>query len=216
MSIAARTPPDGPFGFADFCARARERLLAVPPDLAGEALPALGGYNADTDDPPRPHRPAAVLIPVVERAAPTVLLTQRNAHLSSHAGQIAFPGGKIDAGDASPLATALREAEEEIGLDRRHVTPLGYLDLFVTGTGYRIVPVVASIAPDITLVPNPAEVADAFEVPLAFLMTPANHARHSRMVGGRERHYNAVPWGERYIWGATASMLKSLYARLYG
>jgi 8-oxo-dGTP pyrophosphatase MutT (NUDIX family) len=208
-----------PFSFDDFCARAQHRLLPAPPDFAAvETIPALGEHSLDPAraQTARPLRPAAVLIPVVARAEPTVLLTQRTPNLSSHAGQIAFPGGKVDPADTSPLVTALREAEEEIGLLRRQVTPLGYLDLFVTGTGYRIVPVVATVAPEIALTLNAQEVADAFEVPLAFLMTPANHLRHSRLIEGRERHYHAMPWGERYIWGATAAMLKSLYGRLYG
>ena len=139
---------------------------------------------------------------------PTVLLTQRAAHLNDHAGQIAFPGGKIDATDASPLDAALREAEEEIGLDREFVEPLGYLDLYVTGFGYRIVPTVARVKPGFKLTLNEREVDDAFEVPLAFLMDPANHQLHSGMAGHGARHYYAMPFGERYIWGVTAGILR--------
>ena len=135
---------------------------------------------------------------------------------SSHAGQIAFPGGKIDPGDASPLAAAaLREAQEEIGLEPRFIEPIGYLDLYLTFSGFRILPLVARVDPDYRLTINPAEVADAFEVPLAFLMEPDNHQRHSRDWKGIERHYYAMPFGERYIWGVTAGILRNLYERIY-
>jgi len=163
----------------------------------------------------RPIRPAAVLIPVVDRPQPTVLLTQRSAHLPDHAGQISFPGGKIETADESPLAAALREAEEEIGLDRRFVDPIGYLDLYMTTLGYRIVPVVARVAPDYTLTLNRSEVDDAFEVPLAFLMEPANHQKQSRDWQGMTRHYFVMPFEQRNIWGATAGILRNLYERIY-
>ena len=160
----------------DLFARARARLTLVVP--AGLNDPAVTPIRGDHDVDPvmraiaevRPIRPAAVLVPVVERDAPTVLLTQRAAHLPDHAGQISFPGGKIEAADASPLAAALREAEEEIGLERRFIDPIGYLDVYMTTLGYRIVPTVARIAPDFQLNLNRAEVDDTFEVPLAFLM----------------------------------------------
>lgn len=200
-----------PFSLTDFCARAAERLLHEPP---GPAEPASGNIA------PLPkvaiQRAAAVLVPIVSRAEPTVLLTQRTAHLSSHAGQISFPGGKIEADDNGPLDAALREAQEEIGLERNYVSPLGFLDAVVTGTGYRIVPVVGLVTPEHALALNPDEVAEAFELPLAFAMTPENHLRHSRLFDGVERSFNAIPWQERYIWGATARMLKNLYDRLYG
>jgi 8-oxo-dGTP pyrophosphatase MutT (NUDIX family) len=163
----------------------------------------------------RPIRPAAVLIPVVDHFEPTVLLTLRTDSLSSHAGQIAFPGGRIDPEDRSPLDAALREAQEEIGLDPRHVEPLGYLDLYLSGTGYRIVPTVARVRPGFQLTINPAEVVDTFEVPLAFLMGPENHQRHSREWRGMMRSYYAMPFGDRYIWGVTAGILRNLYERLY-
>ncbi|HEX2653007.1 MAG TPA: CoA pyrophosphatase, partial [Xanthobacteraceae bacterium] len=163
----------------------------------------------------RPIRPAAVLVPIVDRPEPTVLLTQRNAGLPDHPGQIAFPGGKIDADDESPLATALREAEEEIGLDRGLIHPIGYLDLYMTTLGYRIVPTVARVAPDFRLTLNHGEVDDAFEVPLAFLMTAANHQRLSREWKGMTRTSYAMPFGERYIWGVTAGILRNLYERIY-
>lgn len=203
-----------------FFDRARARLdFRVPEGLTD---PGITPRRGDHDIDPvmnamaeiRPIRPAAVLIPIVDRAEPMVLLTQRTAHLPDHAGQISFPGGKIDAADESPLAAALREAEEEIGLTRDLVDPLGYLDLYMTTLGYRIVPTVARVAPDYRLALNPAEVDDAFEVPLAFLMTPENHQRHSRVWQGLTRSYYAMPFGERYIWGVTAGILRNLYERI--
>ena len=157
-----------------------------------------------------------MLAPIVARPeGATVLLTQRASHLRNHSGQIAFPGGKIDEGE-TPLAAALREAREEIGLDSAFARPIGYLDPYVTGTGFRIYPVVAIIEPGFTLDINADEVDDAFEAPLAFLMNPENHQRHSRLVEGAERRFHAMPWRDRYIWGATAGMLLNLYQRLYG
>jgi 8-oxo-dGTP pyrophosphatase MutT (NUDIX family) len=206
----------------EFFARARARLnLDVPAALTDLAAEAVRG---DLDlDPAMWERagvsatkPAAVLIPVVERSEPMVLLTQRTAHLPSHPGQIAFPGGKIDQGDVSPLAAALREAEEEIGLDRRFVDPIGYLDIFLTFSGFRILPTVARVAPEYALALNAAEVAEAFEVPLAFLMTPANHQFLKRDWKGIERQYYAMPYRERYIWGVTAGILRNMYDRIYG
>src|SRR5918912_1068435 len=201
----------------DFFERAQERLTLDPP--AGLADPNVTPPRGDHDVDPvmlaiaavRPIKPAAVLVQIVDRPEPTVLLTQRTTELSNHAGQIAFPGGKIDPGDASPLAAALREAEEEIGLDRRLVEPLGYLDLYLSGTGFRIVPTVARVAPAFELKVNASEVADVFEVPLAFLMGPENHQRHSREWRGMMRTYYAMPFGERYIWGVTAGILRNLY-----
>lgn len=161
-------------------------------------------------------RPASVLVPVVDRAAPTVLLTQRTAELASHAGQVAFPGGKIDPGDASPVAAALREAKEEVGLPPDLVEPIGYLDLYLTFSGYRILPTVARVKPEFSLQLNPREVVDAFEVPLDFLMNPDHHQRRTRDFRGVARDYYAMPFGERYIWGITAGILRNLYERVYG
>ncbi|CUA84355.1 8-oxo-dGTP pyrophosphatase MutT and related house-cleaning NTP pyrophosphohydrolases, NUDIX family [Chelatococcus sambhunathii] len=162
-------------------------------------------------------RPAAVLVPIVTRSTGVnLLLTQRAAHLRQHSAQIAFPGGKMDPEDATPLTTALREAQEEIGLDRDHVRPLGYLDEYLSATGYRIVPVVGHVTPGFTLTVNREEVDEAFEVPLDFLMDAANHQRHSREWRGTLRHYYAMPFGERYIWGVTAGIIRNLYERLYG
>jgi 8-oxo-dGTP pyrophosphatase MutT (NUDIX family) len=163
-----------------------------------------------------PSRPAAVLVPVIARPELTVLLTERTAHLSTHAGQIAFPGGKVEATDIDAVHTATRETEEEVGISRTLVEPLGFLDGYRTGTGYLVTPVVALVKPDFVLTLDPGEVASVFEVPLAFLMDEINHKRHSRAWRGRERHYYAMPYGERYIWGATAGMLKNLHERLYG
>lgn len=206
----------------EFFARARTRLkLDVPAALDDHTATAVRG-DLDLDDElwakagVKATKPAAVLIPVVERPEPTVLLTLRTPDLKSHSGQIAFPGGKIDATDASPLAAALREAEEEIGLDREFVDPIGYLDLYLTFSGFRILPVLARVDPGYRLTVNPAEVAEAFEVPLEFVMHPDNHQRHSRIwKEGVERHYYAMPFGDRYIWGVTAGILRNLYERVY-
>ena len=156
-----------------------------------------------------------MLVPIVDHAEPTVLLTQRAQHLPNHAGQISFPGGKIETSDDSPLAAALRETHEEIGLDRKSIEPLGYLDLYMTTLGYRIVPMVARVTPGFKLTLNIAEVDDTFEVPLAFLMDQANVQRHSRDWQGITRHYYAITFGERYIWGVTAGILRNLYERIY-
>jgi 8-oxo-dGTP pyrophosphatase MutT (NUDIX family) len=152
---------------------------------------------------------------VVARAEPAVLLTTRTAHLADHAGQIAFPGGKIDADDESPAAAALREAHEEIGLDAAFIEPLGYLDVYMTTRGFRIVPTIARIQPGFSLTLNREEVEDAFEVPLAFLMELGNHQRHSRDWEGLTRHYYAIPFEARYIWGVTAGILRNLHERIY-
>ncbi len=161
-------------------------------------------------------RAAAVLVGLI--AYPNevrVLLTQRAAHLRVHAGQIAFPGGKIEPQDESPAAAALRETEEEIGLSPRLVEPLGYLDAYVTGTGFRIIPVVARIEPRFALALNPGEVEEVFEAPFAFLMDEANHSLDARELGGKLRKFYVMPYGERRIWGITAGILRNLYQRLY-
>jgi 8-oxo-dGTP pyrophosphatase MutT (NUDIX family) len=205
----------------EFFDRARLRLNRdVPPALTDDSFPAVrGDLDLDpaawTKTGSKANKPAAVLIPVVERPEPTVLLTLRTPDLSTHSGQIAFPGGRIDPQDESPLAAALREAEEEIGLDRSLIDPIGYLDLYLTFSGYRILPLLARVEPDFRLTPNPGEVADVFEVPLEFLMQPGNHQRHSREWNGILRHYYAMPFGDRYIWGVTAGILRNLYERVY-
>jgi 8-oxo-dGTP pyrophosphatase MutT (NUDIX family) len=154
---------------------------------------------------------AAVLFPIVlgERE-PTVLLTRRTEDLRDHAGQISFPGGRIEASDTSPEYTALREAREEIGLASRHVEIAGFLPEHRTMTGYRIIPVVGFLKPPFELRPDPAEVAEIFEVPLPFLLDPANHQRHSREYQGRTRHFHAMRHGRYFIWGATAGIIVSL------
>ena len=207
-------------GSVEFFDRARARLrFDVPPGLADPNIVPPSG-DAGTDRMleiiarEQPIRPAAVLIPVVDHPQPTVLLTQRSAHLNDHAGQISFPGGKIDATDASPLDAALREAREEVGLDREFIDPIGYLGLYATSFGFRILPTVARVRPGFKLHINEAEVDDAFEVPLAFLMNPQNHQIHSKEFRGIVRSYYAMPFAERYIWGATAGILRVLYERI--
>lgn len=154
---------------------------------------------------------AAVLVPIVDRpGGMTVLLTQRTEHLSLHAGQISFPGGRIEPGDRHPEAAALREAEEEVGLAGDRVALVGRLDVYLTRTGFRVTPVVGIVAPPLALRLDPVEVADAFELPLAFVLDPANHQRHSRPFRGRRRQFYALSYGDRYIWGATAGMLVNL------
>lgn len=175
------------------------------------------GLPADETRAKRPLRPAAVLCGVVERPAGLhVILTQRPDTMKEHAGQIAFPGGKIDAGDADAIAAALREAEEEIGMPATAAEVLGVIDHYVTGTGFRVEPVVAWIDPDFVARPDPREVDEVFEAPLDFLMDPSNLKRHTGTWGGRRRFYYAIPWRGRYIWGATAGMLKCLADRIAG
>ena len=174
---------------------------------------ALGSAPAKADPREAELVPAAVLVPLVQRdQGLTVLLTQRTAHLANHAGQISFPGGRVEAEDADPVAAALRETEEEIGLHPDEVQILGRLDDFVTTSGFLVVPVVGLVSPPFTLVPDPFEVAEVFEVPLAFVLDPGNHQRHSRTgKSGEPRYYYAMPFDDHYIWGATASMLVNLY-----
>lgn len=205
----------------EFFDRVKTRLtLDVPPGLNDPSItPKRGDHDVDPVMQKiaevRPIRPAAVLVPVIDHPEPTVLLTQRAQHLPQHPGQISFPGGKMDAGDQSPLDSALREAEEEIGLDRNQVEPLGYLDLYMTTLGYRIVPTVARVAPGFALTLNAGEVDAVFEVPLSFLMNQDNVERHSRDWQGMRRHYYAITFGERYIWGVTAGILRNMHDRIY-
>ncbi|WP_099556920.1 CoA pyrophosphatase [Hartmannibacter diazotrophicus] len=161
-------------------------------------------------------RPAAVLIPLVLHATgTTVLLTRRTDHLRHHAGQVAFPGGKIDAEDDGPVSAALREAEEEIGLDRRLVEPIGQLDAYVTTTGYDVVPVVGLVEPNPMLTPNPDEVADVFEVPLSFLMAPENHHFEVMNYKGHERKVYSIRYDGRRIWGVTGGIMRLFYDQVF-
>ena len=197
----------------------RERAAALHAEPPGCARRSDDDLNPEARIIPAgvEPKPAAVLVPLVQRhGGLAMLLTQRTAHLSQHAGQVAFPGGRIDAGDESPVAAALRETEEETGIDRRFVEPLGYLDTYLTGTSYRVVPVVGLLRHGFTVTPHEGEVADVFEVPLSFLMNPQHHERHSRQWQGKERFYYAMPYEGRYIWGATAGMIRNLYALMYG
>lgn len=170
------------------------------------------------DPPANALIPAAVLVPLVRREnGMTVLLTQRTAHLANHGGQISFPGGRMEAEDVDAVAAALRETQEEIGLDREKVDVLGQLDDYVTVTGFQVTPVVGLIDPPLTLIPDPFEVQEVFEVPLSFVLDPGNHQRHSRLTpSGDTRYFYAMPFGNRYIWGATAAMLVNLYEALGG
>ena len=205
----------------EFFARARERLTLETPHGLNDpnVIPRRGDHDVDPVMEKiaavRPIRPAAVLIPVVEHKEPTVLLTQRAQHLPDHPGQVSFPGGKIDKSDKDPMHSALREADEEIGLDRAHVEPLGYLDVYMTTLGYRIVPLIARVKPGFSLRLNTEEVDNTFEVPLAYVMDLANMQRHSRDWNGMTRHFYAITFGERYIWGVTAGILRNLYDRIY-
>jgi 8-oxo-dGTP pyrophosphatase MutT (NUDIX family) len=220
VSEVHASPP--PARLDSFFDRARARLtLEVPPALTD---PAALGARGDLDLNPAlweragvsASKPAAVLVPIVDREEPTVILTIRTQELANHAGQVAFPGGKIDPEDESPVAAALREAKEEIGLPPILVEPIGYLDLYLTFTGFRILPTVARVKPDFTLALNPHEVTESFEVPLSFLMTPENHQRKSREWKGVTREFYAMPFEDRYIWGVTAGILRNLYERICG
>jgi 8-oxo-dGTP pyrophosphatase MutT (NUDIX family) len=203
------------FDEAGFRARASGRLHA--------AAPPVHSFSDDDLNPTarmipenEPPKPAAVLVPLVPRADGLhLLLTERQPHLRRHAGQIAFPGGRIDDTDADAVAAALRETEEETGILPSFVEPVGFLDTYLTSTNYRVVPVVGLLRPGFTVVPQEAEVKDVFEVPLAFLMDPAHHERHSRDWQGHTRYYYAMPWQGRYIWGATAGMIRNLYRLMY-
>src|SRR5262245_56912619 len=207
---------------SEFFSCARSRLTFDVP--AGLTDPNVIPRQDEVDADPamvaaiaavRPIKPAAVLVPIIERDELSILFTQRTAHLADHAGQISFPGGKIDAGDKSPAAAALREAEEEIALCGRFVEPIGYLDLHMTPFGHRILPLLARVRPGFALRLNRDEADDAFEVPLAFLMAPQNHKRERRDWNGFTLNLYAMQVGSRIIWGATAGILRNLYERLY-
>lgn len=191
------------------------RLQAQSPQKAlSGAEPPRGDHDLNPDllaVETKPLTPAAVLVPLIERPDGLwVLLTQRAAHLTDHAGQISFPGGRREPEDIDDVATALRETEEEIGLPRHLVQVIGRLDTYVTGTSYTITPIVGLIRPPFAVRADPLEVADIFEVPLSFIVDPAHHQRQRSEWQGRTRHFYAIPFQDRYIWGATAGMLVNL------
>ncbi len=192
--------------------RVRERSMRLASGLPVAKTPVGSDFSLNGVIPvPETYKPAAVLVPLVKRSSGvTVLLTQRTDDMPSHAGQVAFPGGRRQAEDVDAVATALRETEEEVGLERRFVEVIGTMDHYRTGTSYEITPVVGMVEPDFTPRADPREVAAIFEVPLSHFLDAANHRIDSRVWQGRERRYYAMPYGERYIWGATAGMLKNL------
>ena len=207
------------FDAADFARRA----AGHDADLGAGEVPAHLGHgdhvlNLDlVRELSEKHlRDAAVLIPVIDDGPDSrIILTRRTATMRRHSGQVAFPGGAIDPEDGSADVAAMREAEEEIGLDRRFVEVVGHLPVYLTTTGFRIRPVLSVVRPGFSLVANPAEVDEVFEVPLSFLMNPGNHIQESRVWEGRERHYFVMPYNGHHIWGVTAGIIRTLYERLY-
>ena len=189
---------------------------AVSGSVVAVPLPPTASQRGDHDlnpdmFPDRTLVPAAVLVGLVDRpAGMTILFTKRTPHLNDHAGQIAFPGGRIESTDSDAVAAALREAEEEVGLPVRNVEILGRLDTYVTRTGFEVTPCVGFVRPPERYRPDPFEVAEVFEVPLGFFLDPQSRRLESRMFQGRQRFFYAYPWGEQYIWGATAGMLNNL------
>lgn len=191
-----------------------DRMAGALANSAGTGFSGVDERHIDPDG--GVHIPAAVLIAVTDRPEPGVILTQRPDYLRSHPGQIAFPGGKIDPTDAHAVAAALREADEELGLAPHHVRVIGEADVYRSGSGFAITPVLGVIPPDLDYTPNPGEVADWFEVPLAFVLDPANHVEHSTHWKGAERRYIEIMWGNRRIWGVTAGIIANLSRRLEG
>ena len=200
----------------------RTRLLDPPANGGGLDHPApVSDYDMnpevrETLSPNRRLRPAAVLVPIIRRPAPTVLLTQRADHLNHHAGQVSFPGGRVEAADTGPVDTALRETEEEVGLHRSFVDVVGALDTYETGTGFSITPIVGFVRTGFDLILQEEEVAEAFEVPLDFILDQNNHQLNSGEWQGRVRHYHVIPYRDYHIWGATAGMLVNLHNKLNG
>ena len=202
------------FSAADFRARAaREENFIIHPDEDGDHRFNPGHPRLKRSEP---LRDAAVLIPVIDRGPQaTVLLTKRAETLRSHTGQVAFPGGRIDSGDRSAEFAALRETDEEVGLGREFIEVLGRMPDYVSGSGYRIAPVLSIVRPGFHLSINEHEVDTAFEVPLRFLMDPANHTQGSREFDSRVWVYYDMPYGGQRIWGVTAGIIRTLYERLY-
>jgi len=193
----------------------RQRLRSEPPHVS--LTPTRSDYDLNPDARPSATRqlaPAAVLVPVVSRAEPTVLFTRRTPHLSRHAGQVSFPGGRLHTDDSSLVKTALRETEEETGIGADLVQVAGFLDCYETGTGFAILPVVGLLPEDFTLSPDPNEVEAVFEVPLDYLLNPASRERRSMEWLGRARQVYAFNYGSHYIWGATAGILVNFADRL--
>jgi len=201
-----------PFSAADFRARAL-RAAGDAGDVSGDHKLNPGSKGSIVRDG---LRPAAVLVPVVDRPdGATMLLTKRTEKLTSHPGQVAFPGGRVDPEDVSIEAAAMREADEEVGLKAEYIEVVGRLADYYSGSGFRITPVLAVVRPGFTLTINPDEVDEAFEVPLAFLMDAANHKTDSRIWGDIKRHFYTMPYGDRYIWGVTAGIIRAVHDRLY-
>ena len=193
----------------------RTRLLADAPEFKVHPARSDYDFNPEFRRPPGEVRlmPAAVLMPIIAKPVPTVLFTQRTSTLSRHAGQVSFPGGRMDDGDASATATALRETHEETGITPDFVTVAGFMEGYETGTGFAILPVVGVLREGFTLLPNPAEVNEIFEVPLSFLLDPKNRERQSREWQGQKREFYAFNYRSHYIWGATAAILVNFAER---
>jgi 8-oxo-dGTP pyrophosphatase MutT (NUDIX family) len=196
----------------------RTGLLTEAPEFKVHPARSDYDFNPEFRRPPGEIKltPAAVLMPIIAKPIPTVLLTQRTQTLARHAGQVSFPGGRVDEADESPRATALRETHEETGITSNFVTVAGYMEGYETGTGFAILPVVGVVKEGFTLMPNPAEVHDIFEVPLSFLLDPKNRERQSREWQGRKREFYAFNYGSHYIWGATAAILVNFAERFAG
>lgn len=204
-----------------FAVLARQRLDQTAPDLNEGAFRPPSDFDLNPDAIAQARRqvagrPAAVLVPVIMRSRPTVLLTQRRDDLPVHRGQISFPGGKVEDHDPTLADAALREAHEEISLTPDGVTVIGYLDTYHTATGFLIAPVVALVTQTFVPKPDPREVADVFEVPLAFFLDANNHLVKTEVLNNKPRKFYAMPYGDRYIWGATAGILRNLYQRITG
>jgi len=202
-----------PAGSGPVTAGAGDLRRLLPDRIAAATTGRIRGDFDLNPGMPRPGRlrPAAVLIPLVDRPeGTTVLFTQRTRHLAAHAGQISFPGGRLEDHDADAAAAALRETEEEVGLSAGHIDTVGLLDTYLTRTGFEVTPVVGVVRPPAAYAPDPYEVEEVFEVPLDFILGPGNPVRHSRTWQGIERFFWVFPWRERYIWGATAGMLVNL------